>query len=214
MNIHFVGTSSMGPQFRSACTLVDKKILIDCGNGTVKTLFEQGIELSDIEAIFITHLHGDHYFDLPFLILTKIIKKAENNISIYCPKGTISYVKDLYEKYAFPECNFEEHIEKTNIKLIEIDELKNVEFLEGYFVNSYEVDHDNLKPAYGYTISHNGKTVGFSGDSAYCESVEKIIGESDCSVLDCCSVYRKAPHMNVEDIEMICNNGIRNIHNT
>ena len=69
MHIKTIGTGSFAVRQRSACTLIDGQILVDCGNGIVKTLLQQGIDLHKIHTILITHLHGDHFLDLPFLVL-------------------------------------------------------------------------------------------------------------------------------------------------
>ena len=46
MKLKLVGTGAITGKERSACSLVDEKILIDCGNGIVKTLTEQGIDIN------------------------------------------------------------------------------------------------------------------------------------------------------------------------
>ena len=66
MKIKLVGTGSIGANERSASTLIDDKLLVDLGNGIAKTIVLQGDRLEDIESILITHLHGDHYADIPF----------------------------------------------------------------------------------------------------------------------------------------------------
>ena len=58
-----IGTGAISVKQRSACSLVDDKILIDCGNGIVKTLLEQDVNINKIDTLLITHLHGDHFLD-------------------------------------------------------------------------------------------------------------------------------------------------------
>ena len=71
MEIRLVGTGSIGAVQSSASTLVNKKILIDMPNGIVKRLKQFGENVLNIDIVLITHLHGDHYFDIPFFILEK-----------------------------------------------------------------------------------------------------------------------------------------------
>src|SRR5690554_312369 len=61
--------------------------LIDCGEGTQVQLRRQKIEFSRIKHIFISHLHGDHFFGLPGLLSTFRLLGRETEIHIYGPKG-------------------------------------------------------------------------------------------------------------------------------
>ena len=61
--------------------------LIDCGEGTQVQLRKYSIKLSKIKHIFISHLHGDHYFGLVGLISTFSLLNRENELHIYAPKG-------------------------------------------------------------------------------------------------------------------------------
>ncbi|RNC87158.1 MAG: ribonuclease Z [Winogradskyella sp.] len=61
--------------------------LIDCGEGTQVQLRKNRIKFSRIKHIFISHLHGDHYFGLVGLISTFRLLKRETDLHIYGPKG-------------------------------------------------------------------------------------------------------------------------------
>lgn len=61
--------------------------LIDCGEGTQVQLRKQKIKFSRIKHIFISHLHGDHYFGLVGLISTFRLLTREADLHIYAPKG-------------------------------------------------------------------------------------------------------------------------------
>lgn len=61
--------------------------LIDCGEGTQVQLRRHGIKFSRINHIFISHLHGDHFFGLPGLISTFRLLGREKKLNIYGPKG-------------------------------------------------------------------------------------------------------------------------------
>ncbi len=72
--------------------------LIDCGEGTQIQLRRQKIKFSKIQHIFISHLHGDHYYGLIGFISTLNLIGAQNDIHIYSP----SELKDLIQ----PQLNF------------------------------------------------------------------------------------------------------------
>ncbi len=61
--------------------------LIDCGEGTQVELRRNKIKFARIKHIFISHLHGDHYFGLVGLISTFRLLTRETDLHIYCPKG-------------------------------------------------------------------------------------------------------------------------------
>lgn len=61
--------------------------LIDCGEGTQVQLRRNKVKFSRIKHIFISHLHGDHYFGLVGLISTFRLLTREADLHIYAPKG-------------------------------------------------------------------------------------------------------------------------------
>ena len=61
--------------------------LIDCGEGTQIQLRRHKIKFARIKHVFISHLHGDHYFGLVGLISTFRLLTREADLHIYCPKG-------------------------------------------------------------------------------------------------------------------------------
>src|SRR5690554_3294227 len=63
------------------------QFLIDCGEGTQVQLRKYKIKFSRIRHIFISHLHGDHFFGLPGLISTFRLMGREAEMHIYGPKG-------------------------------------------------------------------------------------------------------------------------------
>ena len=61
--------------------------LIDCGEGTQVQLRKHKLKFSRIKHIFISHLHGDHFFGLPGLISTFRLLGRESELHVYGPKG-------------------------------------------------------------------------------------------------------------------------------
>lgn len=61
--------------------------LIDCGEGTQVQLRKSKLKFSRIKHIFISHLHGDHFFGLPGLVSTFRLLGREKELHIYGPKG-------------------------------------------------------------------------------------------------------------------------------
>lgn len=203
MQINIIGSGSIGATSMSACTLIDKKILVDVPNGVVKHIKKLGYNTEEIESILITHLHGDHFFDIPFFMLDRYFYKNDNLVSIYCPKGTKEKVKSLFD-IGFPG-DFDRINDAINVKFIEFDGESRIEGKDFVAYSKY-VQHGKFKPAYGYIINLNNKKVGFSGDSNLCDAIEDIVSKTDISILDMSHAQNVSnAHMGIEDIIYLCN---------
>ncbi|MCF6296263.1 MAG: ribonuclease Z [Flavobacteriaceae bacterium] len=92
MKLTILGCYSATPRVNTNPTaqVLDIKshlFLIDCGEGTQVQLRKNKIKFSRIKHIFISHLHGDHYFGLAGLISTFKLLTREADLHIYGPKG-------------------------------------------------------------------------------------------------------------------------------
>ena len=92
MRINILGCYSATPRtFTNPTSQVleikNHLFLIDCGEGTQVQLRKHKIKFSRIKHIFISHLHGDHYFGLVGLISTFRLLTREADLHIYAPKG-------------------------------------------------------------------------------------------------------------------------------
>ncbi len=67
--------------------------LVDCGEGTQMRMDQHKIRRSKINHIFISHLHGDHYFGLIGLLNSYGLNKRENALHIYAPEGLEHVIK-------------------------------------------------------------------------------------------------------------------------
>ncbi len=64
----------------------NQHFLIDCGEGTQERMHENKVKWFKIDYIFISHLHGDHYFGLIGLLTTFNLLKRKNKLTIFAPK--------------------------------------------------------------------------------------------------------------------------------
>ena len=92
MQLNILGCYSATPRTNTNPTAQVLEInnhlfLIDCGEGTQVQLRKSKIKFSRIKHIFISHLHGDHYFGLIGLISTFRLLTRETDLHIYAPKG-------------------------------------------------------------------------------------------------------------------------------
>lgn len=92
MRLHILGCYAATPRTLSNPTsqvleVRNRLFLIDCAEGTQVQLRKNKIKFSKIDHIFISHLHGDHFFGLPGLISTFRLLGRKNALHIYGPKG-------------------------------------------------------------------------------------------------------------------------------
>lgn len=72
-------------------SLDDIDILVDMGTGTENRLYEEGVDLSQIEHMLITHHHIDHDAEIPMLLVTATVRRSLQ--SFYGPPNTASYIR-------------------------------------------------------------------------------------------------------------------------
>lgn len=80
--------------------------LIDCGEGTQVRLREAKISFSKIDHIFISHLHGDHFFGLPGLLSSFHLLGRTKQVHLYGPPG-LKEILDLQFKWSATYLNYE-----------------------------------------------------------------------------------------------------------
>lgn len=87
-----LGTASAIPtrtRHPSALALCRKGrvLLFDCGEGTQMRFLQAGLKITRLDAVFITHFHGDHYFGLPGLLSTLTLLKRRDSLTVVGPAG-------------------------------------------------------------------------------------------------------------------------------
>jgi len=98
VNITFIGTAAglPTPERGLPAVLLDfdgDYLLLDCGEGTQRTMMQQGFGLCRRMRIFITHLHGDHVFGLPGMIQTMNLLNRVHPLEVYGPPGLKGFLE-------------------------------------------------------------------------------------------------------------------------
>lgn len=197
MKVNLFGTGSIYTKYHSACTLIDDALMVDMPNGTLKKLLREGFLPENIHTILITHLHGDHIADIPFFL--KYVEgylKKEERIILIGPKGIKKAVIQLFKAYRFEdEKEIEELFTIDFVELVE-DEVK----IGQYHIQSYLMEHGEEKPALGYVINQK---IGMSGDTSYCQGIEKIVQNADTIICDTSFLKGDAYHMGIDNLELL-----------
>lgn len=182
------GTFFVGKTVTASSFLLEaenKKMLIDCGPGTLVKLAQAGYQPQDIDYVFITHFHPDHTSDLFPLFMNYRLKDlfspgSLKKFPVFCgPEGTDKFLSDyshITELRAYDEW-----------KKIAIAEYSPKFTLGTLKVKPYKVVHSAFNfdaRAYALRFEVEDKVIAFSGDTAMCEGVEKACRNADLFICD------------------------------
>ena len=132
MKITILGCHSATPRTNTNPTsqvleIKGHTFLIDCGEGTQVELRRNKIKFSRIRHIFISHLHGDHYYGLVGLISTFRLLTRETELHVYAPKGlkeVISLQMKLANSWTNYPLIFHELTSKSSELIFEDDQVE------------------------------------------------------------------------------------------
>lgn len=174
------GTSQVSKERVSTSNYLEignKKILLDCGCGTLVRMSQAGISFKDIDIVFISHFHIDHISDLFALLwaLKYPHLNRDKDLQIIGPKG----FQNFYNTYIKPIV-FSKPFDLFKIEIREIeDEIK----FDDFIVQVLSTSHTDESLAYKFI--ENEKTLVIGGDMGYDENIINFSKESDILILEC-----------------------------
>jgi ribonuclease BN (tRNA processing enzyme) len=157
-------------------------LLIDCGASALPALKGQGIDPNRIGATIVSHLHGDHFGGLPFLLLDgQFLSRREKPLLIAGPPGTRSRLDAALEVF-FPKSiglpwRFPWRVEEITVG-IESDVL-------GHSLITAEVIHQSGAPSTALRFSDGEKVFAYSGDSEWTDALLPIAAGADLFICEC-----------------------------
>ncbi len=169
--VPLVDPDRMGPSV--LVEVANNKFLFDVGRGASINIKKHGLELAEITAVFLTHMHGDHILGLPDVWRSSYRPSNGNRqgpLKIFGPNGVSKMAAGLEAIYknAWPS----DIVKEPGFIVTEFDQ-EGVLFHEGALkVTAFFVDHGRAE-AYGFKIEYRGKSVVISGDTAYSENLIK-----------------------------------------
>jgi len=156
--------------------------LIDCGVTTLIGMRRLGLQPNDIDTVFVSHLHGDHFGGLPWLLVDAIYASARTRpLTVTGPKGIaarfVIAAEALYPGITTIERKFEltflEYEERTPLKA------------GGVTVTPFEVHHPSGAPPYALRFSLDGKVLSFTGDTGWVEALCEVARGADLFISEC-----------------------------
>jgi len=112
LDVVFLGTSGSAPtaQRATSATLVRRggdRLLIDCGEGTQRQLLRSDVGLVDLEDVFLTHFHADHYLGLPGMLKTFALRGRDVPLTLYGPFGLRDLLSSLRRVFGIARGDYE-----------------------------------------------------------------------------------------------------------
>ncbi|MEA2243476.1 MAG: ribonuclease [Solirubrobacteraceae bacterium] len=144
LDVLFIGTAGSAPTARRSlpATIVRRggdRLLFDCGEGTQRQLLKS-IGLVELEDVFITHFHADHWLGLPGMLKTFSLRGRDRALTVHGPPGLralFDSMRAVIGKTTYP------------LKLVELEPGQQLE-RDGYLIAPFAVEH--RVTAYGYAV--------------------------------------------------------------
>jgi ribonuclease BN (tRNA processing enzyme) len=167
------------------CILVESgeySCLIDCGASSLIALKAAGVDPNEIDAVLISHLHGDHFGGLPFMVLDAQFSGRRNDLRVAGPPGLRARVNEAMEVF-FPGSSHARR--KFQVHLQELPE--GVPTSVGPLrVTPYEVVHACGAPPYALRVEVDGRTFAYSGDTQW---TDRLVAAASGTDLFICESY-------------------------
>jgi len=163
-------------------------VLIDCGASSLISMKRDGVDPGDVDAVLLSHLHGDHFGGLPFLILDAQFSRRARPLLIAGPPGVRARVETAMEAL-FPGSTAVQR--KFEVRFVELAERRTTR-VGPATVTAFPVVHASGAPPYALRVDYGGKVIAYSGDTEWAESLIEAARGADLFV---CEAYTFDRHL-------------------
>ncbi len=161
--------------------MFDQRHIIDAPPTALAGLRRNGVDVSTVETVFVTHVHGDHVFGFPFLLLERKYISDREGLKPLTVVGT-PFVKERLTHIchlAFPG-SLESMLNHVTWVMEDVGQLS-----DGWRWERFEVHHEDAVEPHGYRFEHeDGASFVHSGDSGPCEPLYDAIERSALAILE------------------------------
>jgi ribonuclease BN (tRNA processing enzyme) len=173
-------------------------VLLDCGATSLSALKRLGLDPAEISAVFVSHLHGDHFGGLPFLILDGQFSRRTRPLSIAGPPGTAGRLTDAME------CLFPGSSAVSRRFRVQVTELNpgTAATVSGVTVRAWEADHPSGAPALLLRVRLAGKTIAYTGDTGWTDALVDVAADADLLIAEAYCADKNVPyHLRLADLD-------------
>ena len=175
-------------------------VLLDCGATSLSALRHLRLDPGEVGAVFVSHLHGDHFGGLPFLILDGQFSRRTTPLTIAGPPGITQRLTDTME-CLFPGSS--STLRRFDIRTIEIKP-GTTTTVAGVTVTAWEVNHPSGGPPLALRLDLAGKTIAYTGDTAWTDAIIECSAGADLLIAEAYYRDKNIPyHLRQTDL---CNN--------
>jgi ribonuclease BN (tRNA processing enzyme) len=192
VKVRFLGSGDAfgsGGRFQT-CIHVESgasQLLLDCGASSLIAMRRFGVDPQAIDTVILSHLHGDHFGGVPFLILDGQFKRRIRPLLVAGPPGVEKRVREAMEVF-FPGSTRIER--KFETRFVELADRVAVE-VGPVHVTGYEVSHASGAPPFALRITGEGKIVTYSGDTEWTESLVDAARGADLFIAEALSYDKR-----------------------
>lgn len=186
VSVRFVGSGDSfgsGGRFQT-CILVEapgRRFAIDFGASSLIALNQQGIEHNSIDAIVLTHLHGDHCGGVPFMLMDAMLAaKRTRPLTIAGPKDTQARMREISEAL-FPGMHV--MTPKFPLDYIELQVGKPNRVLD-FVVTPQPARHTWQTNPLALRVEVGGKVVAYTGDGDWTDDLATIGQDADLLIAE------------------------------
>jgi ribonuclease BN (tRNA processing enzyme) len=174
-------------------------LIVDFGASALPALKARKLDVNRIDGIVLSHLHGDHFGGLPFLLLdAQFLARREKPLAIAGPPGTRARLDAAMEVF-FPKSTGSKWRFSWKVQEIALDVETDV---LGHSVRTTEVIHQSGAPSTALRLSDGEKTFAYSGDTEWTDALLPIAAKADLFICECYAYAGKmAGHLSWEILQ-------------
>lgn len=171
-------------------------VLVDCGASSLIAMRRLGVDPLELRWVIISHLHGDHFGGLPFLLRHAQLAGRTAPLSIAGPRGVAARVTSATETF-FPG----RLAQRFEIDFVELA-ARTPRTVGPAQITAVEVEHHSGAPSLGLRVRYGDRTFAYSGDTQWTDALEEIARDSDLFVCECYTLDRPQRfHLDYRDLD-------------